>query len=33
MPAATSQVSRRLSNRATTGRSGPSAGIIIQPTA
>ena len=33
MPAATSQVSRRLSSRCTTGRSGPSAGINNQPTA
>ncbi len=32
MPAATSQVSRRLSSRATNGRSGPSAGIITQAT-
>ena len=31
IPAATSQVSRRLSRRATTGRSGPSAGISAQP--
>ena len=31
IPAATSQVSRRLSRRATTGRSGPSAGINAQP--
>ena len=31
IPAATSHVSRRLSSRATTGRSGPSAGISTQP--